>query len=249
MLLGGPDRLVLFTGFLVDSKLKSTMVRSYISAIRCVFADLGEKLEENMFLMKSLTRACRVKNDHIVRRLPISTAVLKLLLDGLTKMFGSQPYLEKLYSALFSSAFYGLLQIGEVAQSPHVILVKNVHVGQNKDKILFILESSKTHTKGDKPQLVKITKSTTAASQSTKCSTYCPFELIRNFIKVRQLSEKDNEQFFIFADRSPVIQSNVRKVHCSSESSPSKYTCLHIPLFKVGQSFKFTKARLLSGNH
>ena len=63
-----------------------------------------------------------------------------------------------LYSALISSAYYRLLCIGEVAHSLHGVLAKNVHVRQNKAIILFVLESSKMHTKGDKPQLLNITQ-------------------------------------------------------------------------------------------
>ena len=45
-----------------------------------------------------------------------------------------------------------------MAKGPHVILAKNVQIGVNKPKLLFILETSKTHTRGDKPQIVKIEK-------------------------------------------------------------------------------------------
>ena len=49
------DRLILFTGFLVDNKLKSCTVKSYISAIRAVLMKIGVSLSEDKYLLSSLT--------------------------------------------------------------------------------------------------------------------------------------------------------------------------------------------------
>ena len=59
------QRLILFTGFLVDNKLKSTTVKTYISAIRTILREVNIKLCENNFLLNSLTRACKLKNDSL----------------------------------------------------------------------------------------------------------------------------------------------------------------------------------------
>ena len=61
------DRLVLFTSFLVNNKLKSSTVKSYISAICSVLAEIGEELDQNNYLLKSLTRACRLRNDTMIQ--------------------------------------------------------------------------------------------------------------------------------------------------------------------------------------
>ena len=180
--------------------LKSSTVKSYISGIRSVLAALGEKLNELNYLLKSLTRACKIRNDEIVHRLPISKGVLKLILDSTQQLFHDQPYLAALYSAIFSTAFYGLLRISEIAKGPHVILANNVHVGRNMDKMLFILQSSKTYNKGDKPQFVKITRKTWAQPH-TLTDNYCPFKLLKDFIKLRPHSSTLQEEFFVFTDR------------------------------------------------
>ena len=204
------DHLVLFTGFLVDSNLKSSTVKSYISAICSVLQELGEHLSENNYLLKSLTRACRLCNDTIIRRLPVSKDVLNMILKQVGILFGKQPYLQKLYAALFSSAFYGLLRIG-----PHVILAQNVHGGINKNKILFILVSSKTHTKGDKPQLVKITSKPLDNMIKPKSFTKkwtCPFKLLKDYIASRPHAINASEQFFVFTDRTPLKMAQVRRI-------------------------------------
>ena len=50
-----------------------------------------------------------------------------------------------LYMALFSTAYFGLFRVGELTASKHVVKAVNVRIGQNKNKILFILDSSKMH--------------------------------------------------------------------------------------------------------
>ena len=47
--------LILFTGFLVEAKHKSSTVKTYVSAIRGVLMEVGVKLKENRFLINSLT--------------------------------------------------------------------------------------------------------------------------------------------------------------------------------------------------
>ena len=80
------QRLVLFTGFLVHNNLKSGMVRSYISAIRGVLREIGVKLQENDYLLSSLTKACKLKNDPMVVRLPIHKSMLGLILKGIDNL-------------------------------------------------------------------------------------------------------------------------------------------------------------------
>ena len=70
------QRLVLFMGFLVDAGLQSTSVKSYASAIRAVLKELKIKLEPENYLITSLTKACRLKNDVVEHRFPIHKGVL-----------------------------------------------------------------------------------------------------------------------------------------------------------------------------
>ena len=52
--------------------------------------------------------------------------------------------------------YFGMFRIGEMTESQHVVKAKDVHIGINKDKLMFVLHSSKMHGKGTKPQIVKI---------------------------------------------------------------------------------------------
>ena len=124
------------------------MVKSYLSAIKAVLMEIGVRLSEDNYLLTSLTRACKLKNDQIIMKLPITKDVLKLIINAVTKLYAvqkSQPYLLCLFKVVYTAAYFGLLRIGEIAKSEHAILARNVHIGTNKNKILFILETSKTH--------------------------------------------------------------------------------------------------------
>ena len=113
----------------------------------------------------------------------------------------------KLYLAAFSIAYYRLLRVGEVGSGPHQIKAKDIHVGSNKDKILIVMHTSKTHGVESTPQKIKI-----EAVQTMKQNyIFCPFNLLRNFLKVRGNYMIDSEPCFIMRDRSAVTQEQLRK--------------------------------------
>ena len=135
--------------------------------------------------------------------------LLDTILFEFERMFKSQPYLELLYKTIFLIAFYGLLRIGEVAESPHAIKAANVFIGTNKNKVLLILYSSKTHGKESRPQRVKISESI----QSKKGDKFfCPFRTIKSYFKLRGPYRHTDEQFFVFRDGSNVTPDNIRLV-------------------------------------
>ena len=165
---------MLFTAFLVDFKLKSSTVKTYLSAIRGVLKEIKVELNKDHYLLNSLIRACKLRNDKVITKLPITKGLLGLLIKSIGTLFldrQQQPYLAILFKAMFSAAYYGLLRIGEIADGPHVILAHNVHIGVNKQKMLFVLCTSKTHNLSDNPQMVKIqSKSRTKVTKSDNSS-------------------------------------------------------------------------------
>ena len=213
---------MLFTGFLIDNNLKSTSVRSYISAIRAVLTENTIEINDNKFLLNSLTRACKLQNDKIITRLPIRKDLFLLLVKEIGAYYGqqnrNQPYLVFLYRVMFTAAYYGLLRIGEISQGPHIILAKNVHMGINKNKIQFVLNSSKTHSQGGKPQLVKIVQKPLKQEKDRKsCALIAKqmhfnlFSVLHKYIKVRpMIRDLQSEQFFVFSDNAPVRPEHLR---------------------------------------
>ena len=171
------------------------------------------KLNLDEFLIVSLTRACRLKNDRVSTRLPIQKGLLSMILKQVKSDFhkAGQVYLATLYQALFSTAYFGLFRVGELTTGTHPVLARSVHIGSNKRKMLLLLQTSKTHGKGNKPQLIKILSKKAKSPASTKCKDIsnarelpCPFMLLQQYVSQRIPRTTVNEPFFIFHDGSPV---------------------------------------------
>ena len=96
--------------------LKSLTVRTYLSAIKAILQENNITFNQDQFALNALTRACKLKNDRFITRLPISKEVLRLMMEKIESNYSSQPYIACLYRAMFSTAYYGLLRAGEVAK-------------------------------------------------------------------------------------------------------------------------------------
>ena len=173
--------------------------------------------------------------------------MLGLLLKKTQEYFFNkgQCYLAHLYTALFSTAYFGLFRVGELADSQHSIKACDVHIGENKNKILFILHSSKTHNKGDNPQQIKNTSSPTS-HQSKKCTVhFCPYDIIRRYLGCRKGYLNDVENFFVFRDRAPVPINNFNntlKKIVELSSFDNMYYSSHS--FRAGRSVDLMKIGL-----
>ena len=87
-----------------------------------------------------------------------------------------------MYKTIFLLAYYGLLRIGEVAESQHCLLAPNVNIGENKDKIQLILLSSKTHASESKPQEIKISAiDSLAVNNMVRCKNRFSFKAEKSF--------------------------------------------------------------------
>ena len=191
---------------------QSSTIRSYILAICAILSDIGIELDLDQCLITSLTRVCRVVNDMVRTRLPIKKSTLTNILTGVQQQFAEQLYLNRLYSAIFSTIYFGLFRVGEITKSPHVVLDEDVLVALNQEKIQFTLLSSKTHGKNTLPQKIKIssTSSSTAGVDDKGRNIFCLYKLLRKYIEVRPKICDDVEQFFVFSDRSPVTPNQFR---------------------------------------
>ena len=206
------DRLALFVGHLVSTKKQSSTVHSYVSAIRAILKLNSIDLNPDQYLLSALTKACKFINDKVRTRNPIRKSLLLSILAQVMLHFDQQPYLCALYSALFSTAYYGLFRVGELTMSLHVVKACDVHIGMNKKKILFILRSSKTHGENVLPQKIKISSSDSKTQVNAKKFKlrYCPYKLLRDYLRIQPKLSNKKEQFFVFADSSPVQPHHMR---------------------------------------
>ena len=88
------------------------------------------------------------------------------------------------YKAITMTAHYGMFRIGELTSGSHPILAINVFITRDRKKIQIILESSKTHSKANQPQMVAIT-SGMQASKGYYPTHYCPYKALVDFCSMR----------------------------------------------------------------
>ena len=200
------QRILLFTAHLIRERKQSS--------IKAILHNIKVKLNEDTCLLNSLPKACRLANNSTVRlRLPIQCAMLNVILKMTQEYFlnQGQMYLNNLYLSLFSTAYFGLFRVGELTKSDHTVKARDVHIGINKNKLLFVLRSSKNSGSDNKPQLIKI-ESSTPTGRINIHNPYCPYSLLHKYIDSRKTFKSDDEQFFVFSDRSAVKPYNFRKV-------------------------------------
>ena len=187
-------------------------------------------LSENKYLLTSLTKACRLKNDKVRSTLPIRKGLLLLLVQSVSQLYPTQPYLCKLYRAMLMTAYYGLFTVGEIAESNHTVKAVDVHIGTNKDKMMFILHTSKTHGRDRKPQIIKIRcEALSVANNANNSQRICPFKILREYIAMQKKYINTKEPFFIFRDRTPVSINQFRRTLKAlielNNLNPAFYSC------------------------
>lgn len=200
------NRATLFGVALVQDGLQSSTLKSYMSAIKNVLLDDGYPWDNNRVLVNTLTKACHMVNDSCRTRLLIHKNLLEQVIFELGRKFNTQPFLHVMYRAFFLLSYYGLFRIGELAKGDHVVKARDVHIGQNKNKMLFILYSSMTHHKGSRPQKIKIEEKTKYDK-----SIFCPFKASREYLAIHGNYLSDTDQFFVHSDNRPVTPENVRR--------------------------------------
>ena len=215
---------MLFKAHLVEIGRQSSTAKTYISAIKAVLVMEGISLKAENYELRALTRACRRIKDRVKMRLPIGKRLIRLLLDKIDVMLEKQNYVRIMYKALFVLAYYGHFRVGELSKGDHPVHVTDVHVGRNKRKMQIILRTSKTHGLGDNPQKVMIKsferklefremrKSHKIVDIEPQDRCFCPYNLVQDYVDIRDGYNKADEPFFTFRDGRPVTPVQVRTV-------------------------------------
>ena len=205
------QRVSYFAAFLVEEKkVQSATLKSYISAIKHILRCDRYKWRDEEIWLNALVKSCKLVNDVIYTHFPIHFKLLEIILFEVGRILGgSQPFLECLYKAMFALSYYGLMRISEVTDGPHPIKAKDIHIADNKDKIKIILYSSKTHDVSQRPQEIKISSSECTGKHNKRF--FCPFQLLRTYMRCRGSHSMEAEQFFVFADKTPVKQQHARE--------------------------------------
>ena len=60
------DRIVLFAAHLINERKQSQTVHSYLSVIKAVLSDNDIQVNEDRYLLNSITRACKLNYDRAI---------------------------------------------------------------------------------------------------------------------------------------------------------------------------------------
>ena len=244
------ERAALYGAYLVESGIQSATLKSYMSVIKSWLIDDNYKWNQDEILLNTLTRCCRMLNDMVKTRLPIHKYLLEMMLFKIERMFGTQPYLQTMFKAFLILSYYRLFWVGELASGSHPVKAKDVHIALNKNKMLFILYTSKTHGYESRPQKIKI-----RASESYPCNQFihstkahritrffCPFQISREYLTVRGNYSCDTEPFFVLRDHTPITPNLVRntlsKMLRNLNLNPKNYNSHSFRIGRTGDMLK-----------
>ena len=98
--------------------------------------DDGVQLNENRYLLSSITKGCHYRNHKVKARLPIKKNLMQLIYVAIENVFsGNQPFLIALHRAILVTAYYSMFHIGELTRSQyaeHTVKALDVNFGKNK---------------------------------------------------------------------------------------------------------------------
>ena len=207
------EKVALYCGHLVEKGIQSSTLKSYITAIKKTLELIDYAWDENKIKFTTLTRACRVVNDRVKDRLPIQEGLLEIILFETKRYFDTQLYLQAMYQAMFTIAYFGLMRVGEITTGNHPVKARDIHVATNKDKkMLICLYTSKTHGRESRPQKIKIEGNFHINRNSSKKLYYDPYDTVQKFLEMRGDYENLNDPLFVFRDGTPVKPRNFRKL-------------------------------------
>ena len=203
------ERTVVYIAYLSHEGKQSSTLRTYITAIKSVLQADGYHWNEDKYLLSTLTKSCKSNNDIVKTRLPIRKSLLQLLISRLHVKLDQQYYLLLMYRCFFLLQYYGLMRVGELASGNHPVLAKDIHSADNKNKILLMLYTSKTHGKNSYPQQIKISANS-EPNLLYRNNIFCPFTATREFLAIRGNYQSDTDPLFVFGDGSPVKPKHIR---------------------------------------
>ena len=103
--------------------------------------------------------------------------------------------------------YYGLLRVGEIAMSDHVLKAKDL-LKFRRQKLMLVFYTSKTHSVADRPQKIRI-QAIAGTSEAVK-RIYCPVDITLQFLELRPAYLSDNEQLLVHQNGSPLKPNEIR---------------------------------------
>ena len=233
-LCASPYEMALYVTYLSKkNKLKSTTIRSHLSAIAFFQKINGKPDSTNTFLIKKLLTCHRKKDKPPQIRKPITEHCLQKLVTSL-KTSGSTKYDKRLYTALFTIMYHAALRASEVCVTPHAnhtlkstqLEIIQTHKGP-AIKIKFL---SYKHSQGQPTPLI---------IYSSKGIT-CPVKAYQTYLRMQQRPSQGSA--FKNRDSSPLSRQQLANVlHEILHSLNLKPSDYNTHSFRIGKATDMAK--------
>ena len=157
-------------------------------------------------------------------------------------------YLQYLFKAAYTPAYFGMMRVREVTEGDHTLKAPNIHIGNNKDKIVVVLYTSKTHGKESYPQKTKITADDIRMNNQCNKYFFCPFQILRQYLAARGDYISHEERFLVYTDRTSVppghLRNNLRLLLSRLNLEAQFYDMHSFALFQSWESWRYASSRV-----
>ena len=186
------SRVMLYIGFLHLKGYASSSITTFVSAIGYVHRIKGFNNPMSTLMVQKLLSAANRLNPRLDTRLPITLTILEQLNLALNETISSS-YNRALFQAMFVTAFYGLMRVGELTKDKWgnvALFMTNIKV--ESDHVALRISKFKHNINGY-PFDILLCKQAQIS--------ICPYTNILNYLKLRGV--KDGP-LFCYPNNQPV---------------------------------------------
>ena len=188
----------MFTAYLYQNNFVPASIRSHLSAIAYSHNILNLKNPADSFLINKMVKGIALERQVCDTRYPITLPILQSLLNIL-RHISMSVYERRLFSAMFTTAFYAFLRCGELRSSSHNTQLSQVDMSSSLSHFIIKFHHFK-HSKPGQTFSIKVS--------AKPDNIYCPVQIINEYLAARRLS---HGPLFCYMDGSPVTRSQFAK--------------------------------------
>lgn len=223
------QHIILFISFCFERGNSPKSIKTYISGLNYWHKLHGwYDICANFVIVKLLegcSRARKIKDN----RAPITKGILQILLGKLQKVCYND-YETKLFSAIWTLAYFGLFRVSELVASSsfrkyNQLLIGDIQFPKNMQSVSLRLNRSKTN-QSCSPNVIKI--------PAENESALCPVKALTTYLKMRP---NLSGPLFCHADGKAVTRSQFSSVlsKCIFEASLNT-SCYKTHSFRIGRA-------------
>lgn len=171
------SHIVLFLSFCFEKGMSGRSITTYLAGVNYFHMLQGFPDLNQLFIVTKVLEGCRRGRVTFDKRAPLTKSVLLDICDKLP-IVCYDVYEAKLFSALFTLAYFGLFRVSELTVSTPLqttLQISDVSFCRNGQAVVICLRHYKTNQKG-KPVFIKLPE---------QKGDICPVRNLREFLELR----------------------------------------------------------------